>query len=348
MTFVNRAIVMAIVLLLTAGVHGAAGSPGWTGVVITANEADRSISLVDSATRIVHTVKLPIAPHNVQTSADGRYLYATGMPNGAADMGGMVMDAPAGLLLGFDLQRVEAGPVMKISVGKDPAHVIADRANRFAYVTISGENAVKVVDLHRRSIVATIPVGEMPHGLRMSPDERQIYVSDMGEDAISFIDVARRKEIARVRAGSKPVQVAVAPNGKTVYATLAGENAVAVLDVASHKVLARVPVGSNPAQLYMSPEGSRVYVADQGTKKAPGHTVSVIDAVSRKVIASVSVASGAHGIVVTPDGSRAYVTGSFGAELAEIDTRTLRVRFIDVGQGPNGVTLTPRLRQKSQ
>lgn len=317
----------------------------WDGLVVTANEGGRSISLVDVSTWTIRsTLRLAVEPHNVQTSADLRSLFVTGNQpmemREQAPMDEMMMEMmEPGYLLAYDMRHLQAGPVLNIHLGMHAAHVIADRANRFAYVTVSGNKAVKVVDLHEKSVAAVIAVGEMPHGLRMSADERRIYVSNMMDNSVSFIDVAQRKEIARVPCGSSPVQVAVAPDGKTVYVTLGGNNAVGVLDVDAQKLAATIHVGPNPAQLYIAPDGKRLYVANQGTKDAPGHTVSVIDTQTQSVAATVEVPNGAHGVVVTPDGSRVFVTNAFDSKLTEIDTATLSVRSIGVGEGPNGVTL---------
>lgn len=345
--FAAAAFALIAAAVFPFGKHAAAQPLAWSGVVVTANEEGHSVSLVDAARwQVKQTLHLAVAPHNVQTSADGRYLYATGakeMDMSHMDMSQMsAMDMEMmepGYLVAYDLHNLNAGPILSLKLGMHAAHVVVDRANHFAYVTVAGEDAVKVVDLQSKAIIATIPVGKMPHGLRMSPDEQRIYVSDMDENAVSFIDVAQRKEITRVPVGKTPVQVAVSPDGRTVYATLGGDNAVAVIDVASKKLVATIPVGPNPAQLYMAPDGNRVYVANQGTKTAPGHTVSVIDTSSRAVAATVEVPIGAHGVVVTPDGSRIFVTNAFDAKLTEIDASTLGVRSIGVGEGPNGVTL---------
>lgn len=315
----------------------------WSGSVVTADEQGHSVSIVNAVSHSVRSIRLPVAPHNVQTSADRRYLYVTGMQETRTqqmDMSKMDMSSP-GYLVGLDLLHPGAAPLFSLSVGEHPAHVIADRANRFAYVTVSGEDVLKVVDLQKKAVVASIPAGKMPHGLRMSPDERTIYVADMNGGTVAFIDVASRRLVDRVPAGETPVQVAVSPDGKTVYATVAGENAVAVIDVASRTRRKLIPVGPNPMQLYVAPDGARVYVAGQGTKTVPGHAVSVIDTESESVVATVQVPAGAHGVVVTPDSSTVFVTDAFASELTEIDARTLRVNSIPVGSAPNGVTLGP-------
>lgn len=343
----RTAFALCAALTLISALHAPAQPLAWSGLIVTANEGSHSISFVDAAGwKVRKTLHVSVAPHNVQSSADRRFLYATG--NTEMDMSHMDMPHMSdmdmemmepGYLLAFDMQRLDVGPIFSLKVGMHAAHVVVDGADRFAYVTVAGENAVKVIDLQGKSIAATIPVGKMPHGLRMSSDEKRLYVSDMDDNAVSFIDVAQRKEIARVPVGKTPVQVAVAPDGRTVYATLGGDNAVAVVDVASKRLVATIAVGPNPAQLYMSPDGKRVYVANQGTKAAPGHTVSIVDTASRTVASTVEVPGGAHGVVVSPDGLHVFVTNAFDSKLTEIDPNTLSVRTIDVGNGPNGVTL---------
>lgn len=334
------AAVLAAALIFGSYEAGAQGAP-WSGLIITANEKGHSLSVVDTLANRTRTISLSIAPHNVQTSADGKFVYVTGMTEmdmSGPGMSSMKMDMP-GMLLGFDVEHPDAGPVLAVRVGEHPAHVVVDADERFAYVTVAGENVVKIVDLHAKEIVGSIAVGKMPHGLRMSPDGTRLYVSDMNDDAVSFVDIASRKELARVPAGKQPVQVAVAPDGKTVYVTLGGEDSVAAIDVATQRVTQRLRVGRNPAQAYIAPDGARLYVANQGTPQKPDHTLTVIDTRTFRTIANVEVGSGAHGVVVTPDSSRIFVTGAFASRLSEIDAKTLAVRSFVVGNGPNGVTL---------
>ena len=288
------------------------------GAVLTANETGHSISVVDTARWTVRTVQLSLAPHNVQVSADGRFAYATALQP-VADMPGMDMDSMMngpGYLLQFDLRNIAAGPAFSVVVGKHPAHVVADSANRYAYVTVSGEDAVKVVDLARHAVAATIPTGKMPHGARLSPDGAMLYVADMDESTVSFIDVAQRREIARVEAGKQPVQVAVSPDGKTVYATLGGENAVAVIDAATRKRRALVNVGPNPAQLYIAPDGRRLYHNDARAGIVRVYDVNADGSVGAwKTFASLAPDGVPDGLKVARDGS-VWVADAHGGRVA--------------------------------
>jgi YVTN family beta-propeller protein len=77
-----------------------------------------------------------------------------------------------------------------------------NRNGRFAYITIGGTNEVKA---YRRGakpeLVATIPVGDLPHGLWPSGDGTRVYVAlENGQHAVA-IDTVSNKVIANVPIG---------------------------------------------------------------------------------------------------------------------------------------------------
>ena len=78
---------------------------------------------------------------------------------------------------------------------------------KFAYVTIGGTNEVKVF---RRgappALVATIPVGDLPHGIWPSGDGTRVYVALENGDDVVAIDTLANKVIANI------------PNGQTAQA----------------------------------------------------------------------------------------------------------------------------------
>lgn len=74
-----------------------------------------------------------------------------------------------------------------------------------AYVTIGGENVVKVYTTDAiPTLVATIPTGALPHGIRTSDNGTRLYVGLENGDAVDVIDSASNKVIARVPAGHAP------------------------------------------------------------------------------------------------------------------------------------------------
>ncbi len=82
----------------------------------------------------------------------------------------------------------------------------------FAYVTIGGLNEVKVFRTDEFSQVATIPVGNLPHGVWPSGDGTRVYVGLENADALAAIDTATNNVIANVPIGQAPQAIAYVPN----------------------------------------------------------------------------------------------------------------------------------------
>jgi len=84
---------------------------------------------------------------------------------------------------------------------------------KFAYVTIGGLGAVNVF---RRGptpeIVATIPVGELPHGIWPSGDGSRVYVALENSDRCVAIDTLTNKVIAEIPIGQTTQALVYVPN----------------------------------------------------------------------------------------------------------------------------------------
>ena len=88
-----------------------------------------------------------------------------------------------------------------------------NRNGKFAYVTIGGSNEVKAF---RRgatpNLVATIPVGNLPHGIWPSGDGSRVYVAlENGEQAVA-IDTMTNKVIANIPIGQTTQALVYVPN----------------------------------------------------------------------------------------------------------------------------------------
>lgn len=123
----------AVMPLLPAGARAAPG----TGTVFTANERDASISAIDLASGRVSSVRMPVAPHNVDAAAGGRLLLAVGADE-AGHRSGRHAGDPGRLIL---LEPVPGGAprvTAALPAGRHPAHVVADAAARRAFITDAG------------------------------------------------------------------------------------------------------------------------------------------------------------------------------------------------------------------
>lgn len=154
----------------------------------------------------------------------------------------------------------------------------------FAYVTIGGLNEVKVFRTDDFSEVATIPVGNLPHGVWPSGDGSRIYVGLENGDALAAIDTATNTVIGNVPIGQAPQAIAYVPNaapnpgdrenlqalgvaGQTAHLTLRSKSgakespaptSVSLFDQGLIQILQASVTGLEPKQKYVLALADRV------------------------------------------------------------------------------------------
>jgi YVTN family beta-propeller protein len=102
-----------------------------------------------------------------------------------------------------------------LDTGPITNHVnFASNANgQFAYVTIGGLSEVKVfTTTDHPDLVATIPTGDLPHGLWPSGDGTRIYVGLENANAVTAIDTRSNKVVATIGSGQSPQGMTYIPN----------------------------------------------------------------------------------------------------------------------------------------
>ncbi len=109
--------------------------------------------------------------------------------------------------------RPPFNPIKTIETGPITNHVNFARTPKgtFAYVTIGGTNEVKVFRTDDFSQAATIPVGNLPHGVWPSGDGTRIYVGLENADALAAIDTATNRVVANIPIGQAPQAIAYVP-----------------------------------------------------------------------------------------------------------------------------------------
>ena len=149
--------------------------------------------------KIIATVKQasPFCP-NIAATPDGKQVWFTLKDTGKTQ----VFNAAPPFEL---IKTMDTGPISN--------HVnFARTANgQFAYVTVGGTNEVKVFRTDDFSQIATIPVGNLPHGVWPSGDGTRIYVGLENADALAAIDTATNKVIANIPIGQAPQAIAYVP-----------------------------------------------------------------------------------------------------------------------------------------
>jgi len=104
------------------------------------------------------------------------------------------------------LKTLDTGPIT------NHVNIVRTPRGPFAYVTIGGSNEVKVFRTDDFRQVATIPVGDLPHGLWPSGDGTRVYVGLENADALAVIDTRTNKVTANIPIGQAPQALVYVPN----------------------------------------------------------------------------------------------------------------------------------------
>lgn len=260
-------------------------------------------------------IKLPAGPGMTIFSPDGQYGYVCSSFNPETDVVsvadhqivGKVQQAspfcpniaatPDGSQVWFTLKDVgktqvfDARPpfalLKTLDTGPITNHVnIAHNANgTFAYVTVGGLNQVKVFRTDTFAQVATIPVGNLPHGVWPSGDGTRVYVGLENGDALAAIDTLTNKVIATIPIGQAPQAINYVANAVPDGAGADNLQPLGLSGAAAHLALATAgKAGGRPA--------TTVTLFDQGLSQILQAAVTDLEAKQPYVLALATQANG--------------------------------------------------------
>ena len=130
----------------------------------------------------------PFCP-NIAAAPDGRQVWFTLKDTGKTEV--FNAQPPFNVLAILD-----TGPIT------NHVNIVRNMHGQFAYVTVGGENVVKVyTTTNTPQLVATIPVGELPHGLWPSGDGTRIYINLENGTGLQVIDTLSNQVIATLPGG---------------------------------------------------------------------------------------------------------------------------------------------------
>jgi YVTN family beta-propeller protein len=147
----------------------------------------------------------------------------------------------------------------QIPVGKGPAQVGFTPDGRLAFVSLSQDNSVAIIDPLTRQVLRKLPVGQGPIQLYATPDSRLLLVANQGTpgtpgQSLSVIDlISLQRDAADIPTGKGPHGVVIAPDGQRAYVTNQYENTVSVIDVPARKPVATIAVGDRPNGISITP-----------------------------------------------------------------------------------------------
>ena len=196
------------------------------------------------------------------------------------------------------------------------------------------------------SVIATIPVGSLPHEIVFTPDGSRAIVANSGSRSLSIINVATNTVLRTVSLATQPLGLAVTPDGSRVW--------VVGYDVAHGSSIQSVGVASGGAttittSIYYPTAISFVAGGQIALVVGFNGVASYLEVATGVRISQVDIGLYGNDVVVTRDGRYAYigVGDTSPGNIYRIDLSTFRVdrsvwpgaRGAQIDVSPDGSTL---------
>jgi YVTN family beta-propeller protein len=188
----------------------------------------------------------PFCP-NIAATPDGAQVWFTLKDTGKVQV--FAARPPFALL-----KTLTTGPIT------NHVNFVAGIKGILAYVTVGGLNEVQVYRTTDFSKVATIHVGDLPHGIWPSGDGSRVYVGLENADQMLAIDTATNKIVATIPIGQAPQAVAYVPDAVPSGDGKAGLQPLNVAGGITHFSL--IPTSARPDGAKQAP--TSVTLFDQG------------------------------------------------------------------------------------
>lgn len=180
-----------------------------------------------------------------------------------------------------------------------PGGLVLSADEKTAYVCLSRNNSLGIVNLESGKLVNEIPVGVAPYDVVLFAEGTKAFVSNWGgrhprqgeraakssgtdtlvdergvaaSGTVSVVDLTQGSEIAQVVTGLHPSDLELSANQRTLYVANANSDTVSVIDASALRVTETIPVrpdptllfGSAPNALSLSRDGRTLFVANGG------------------------------------------------------------------------------------
>ena len=272
--------------------------------------------------------KVPVGqqPHELITSSDGKYAFASNYGSGPAPGHTISM---IDIAAHKETRRIDVSPLSR-------PHGLAFGGGKL-YVTAEADKKIARYDPAADKIDWQFETGQnTTHMVLPTKDLRTIFTSNIGSNSVSAIEQSSGGAWTQtvIAVGQGPEGIDLSPNGREVWSAHSRDGGVSVIDVASKKVTQTIALGTKRSnRIKLTPDGKYALVSDLDA----GELV-VVDAPARKEIKRVALGKSPEGILIAPDGTRAFVAVNGDNHVAVVDLKTWTVtRKLQTGDGPDGM-----------
>jgi DNA-binding beta-propeller fold protein YncE len=312
-----------LLLITFFGCLAAAQSPQRTGVIVVANSADSTASIIAAySLRVLATLPTGPSPHEVTISSDGKTAFVAN--TGSTLPGGKSVTV-------INLSTLKVARTIDLPECS-PHDLTVNRNTTLLWATcIPLRRGILEVNL-KTNATLFYPTGEDGGWmLEVSPDDKHIYVGNLEGGSVSIIE--RATNTARtVRLAAGQMIVEPSADGKEVWTSNFNNGEVTILDPASARV-----VGTVTQKI---PGAARLrFLPDQRTLLVVANkSISVVDRKSRQLNRTIPLEQDGKCIALSRDGRFAWVTNPDHNSITLVDLKAERVlNTIPVGNKPDGI-----------
>ncbi len=212
---------------------------------------------------------------------------------------------------------------------------------KWAYVCLSRNNSLGIVDLESGQLTRELPVGIAPFDVTLLSDGKTLFVSNWGgrhpkagektakssgtdtlvddrtvaaSGTVSVVNLEQGKETTQIATGLHPSDLELSADQRTLYVANANSDTVSVIDTANLRVVDTVlvrpdptlPFGSAPNALTLSRDGKTLFVANGGN-----NAVAVLALAAKPKLVGFIPTAWYPGAVIT-DGNSLFVANVKG------------------------------------
>jgi YVTN family beta-propeller protein len=244
---------------------------------------------------------------------------------------GYASNAGGDVITVFDKVHLQATSV--IATGSGPRGIALDQRLRRAYVALSGDDAVEVIDMNSEILLAKTMLkrGDEPQELALTPDGLSLLVVNGRSDTVSIIDTVAMVEVSRIPVGRNPRSLLIDRSGRKAFVFNSMSDNISVIDISYQQVMGTIATGPEPLRGQFNRAGDRLYVIHSSYPY-----LFVIDPATFSVVRREYVGMGTVSLKVDTRTDQLYIGKKNDALITVYDT----VSFLPVGSIPTGGTVT--------
>ncbi len=206
-----------------------------------------------------------------------------------------------------------------------------DSVKRTAIVLNSGEASVSLIDMDKRAVYKTFPIGKEPHHLMITPDQKSVLVANAAGDDVVFLDPKTGDIQSRLPNIVDPYHIGYSPNKKWF---VAAGNRLDRVDIYAAKnqelkLVKIVKAAKTPSHITFTSDSKLTFVTLQDSNE-----LIAIDLATQEIVWRMPIGKMPAGVWMTP-GDKHLLIGLTGSDLVQVvDWKQQKiVKEIKTGKG---------------